>query len=332
MVGQNFSGQNGFQQRDSRRQPAEIAFLGPSSFLPATLIASKMRCLLPSGTSGRLGGESMFRYGSLAVALCLLLTSAFSQSPSQINSTSVVGFWSNAANPNEHFELRADGQFAIDENGQHLEGAWDLNGYTLTLHFSPSLVGKAQWDGHAFIDNQQKHWVRATLTSTAPSQPVASPPVSASATPAPQGQSGDQKALLQQTLNSQFRLTKTTADKNDIVTPGAVLVLQKDGLLMCSLDTPVPPTSNYKNGKISMGFGSDLAWSMQLGRNSSEVPQRKFVAGEKFWVTGLYHPGRWRDFQVLQRSVPGCSLLRAIKVSLPKTCHASRGPGVEDHR
>jgi len=199
----------------------------------------------------------------------------------------VVGFWSNAANPNEHFELRADGQFSIDENGKHLVGAWDLNGYTLTLHFSSSLVGKAQWDGQAFIDDQQKRWVRATLTSAPPTQPLTSPPVSASATPAPQGQSGDQKALLQERLNSQFKLTKTTADKNDIVTPGAVLVLQKDGLLMCSLDTPVPPTSNYKNGKISMGFGSDLAWSMQLGRNSSEVPQRKFVAGEKFWVTAF---------------------------------------------
>jgi hypothetical protein len=98
---------------------------------------------------------------------------------------------------------------------------------------------------------------------------------------------GDQRALLQERLSSQFKLTKTTADRNDIVTAGSVLVLQKDGLLMCSLDTNVPPTNTYKNGKISMGFGSDLAWTMQLGRNSSEVPQRKFVAGEKFWVTGF---------------------------------------------
>jgi hypothetical protein len=104
--------------------------------------------------------------------------------------------------------------------------------------------------------------------------------------PAP-ASGGDQKAILQDRLNSQFKLTRTTADRNDIVTAGSVLVLQKDGLLMCSIDTNVPPTNTYKNGKVSMGFGSDLAWTMQLGRNSSEVPQRKFVAGEKFWVTAF---------------------------------------------
>ncbi len=119
--------------------------------------------------------------------------------------------------------------------------------------------------------------VLTSAFSTAQNQPPASPSVSA----------GDQKALLQERLDSQFKLTKTTADRSDIVTAGSVLVLQKDGLLMCSLDTNIPPTSTYKNGKISMGFGSDLAWSMQLGKSSSEVPQRKFVAGEKFWVTAF---------------------------------------------
>ncbi len=116
--------------------------------------------------------------------------------------------------------------------------------------------------------------VLTSAFSTAQNQSPASPSVS----------TGDQRALLQERLDSQFKLTKTTADRSDIVTAGSVLVLQKDGLLMCSLDTNVPPTSTYKNGKISMGFGSDLAWSMQLGKSSSEVPQRKFVAGEKFWV------------------------------------------------
>ena len=119
--------------------------------------------------------------------------------------------------------------------------------------------------------------VLTSAFSTAQNHSPASPSVSA----------GDQRALLQERLDSQFKLTKTTADRSDIVTAGSVLVLQKDGLLMCSLDTNIPPTSTYKNGKISMGFGSDLAWSMQLGKSSSEVPQRKFVAGEKFWVTAF---------------------------------------------
>ncbi len=100
-------------------------------------------------------------------------------------------------------------------------------------------------------------------------------------------ESGDQKALLQEKLNSEFKLTKTTADKSDIVTAGSILVLQKDGLLMCSFDTKAPPTSTYKNGKISMGFGATLAWGVEAGVDLSQVPQRKFVAGEKFWVTGF---------------------------------------------
>src|ERR1017187_5862034 len=87
-------------------------------------------------------------------------------------------------------------------------------------------------------------------------------------------------------------MTKVTADKSDIVTPGSVLVRQKDGLLMYSIDTKVQPTSTYKNGKISMGFGTALGTSillgqMQPGANTSNVPQRKFVAGEKFWVTAF---------------------------------------------
>ena len=114
----------------------------------------------------------------------------------------------------------------------------------------------------------------------------------ANALPAAQGQSGDQKALLQEKLNSQFKLTKLTADNTDIVTAGSVLVLHKDGLLMFSIDTKVPPTSTYKDGKLSMGFGTTFATNLALGQlqpgaNCSNVPQRKFVAGEKFWVVGF---------------------------------------------
>ena len=110
-----------------------------------------------------------------------------------------------------------------------------------------------------------------------------------SQSPAANPQSGDQKALLQEKLNSQFKLTKTTDDKTDVVTAGSVLVLHKDGLLMFSIDTKIPPTSTYKDGKLGMGFGATLATDMALGQAQpgatvSSVPQRKFVAGEKFWM------------------------------------------------
>jgi hypothetical protein len=101
----------------------------------------------------------------------------------------------------------------------------------------------------------------------------------------------DQKAEVQKKLDSQFTLTKTTADRTDILTAGAILVLQKDGLLMYSVDTKAPPTSTYKNGKLSFGFGDKFATCFALShaqpqQNCDSVPQRKFVAGEKFWVVG----------------------------------------------
>jgi len=99
----------------------------------------------------------------------------------------------------------------------------------------------------------------------------------------------DPKADVQEKLNALFVLTKTTADNSDIVTPGSILVLHKDGLVLFSVDSRVPPTITYKDGRLSMGFGATLAadialGAVQEGENSRNVPQRKFVAGEKFWI------------------------------------------------
>jgi hypothetical protein len=97
----------------------------------------------------------------------------------------------------------------------------------------------------------------------------------------------DQKTEIQQRLASQFTVTKITADRTDIVTPGSILTLKKDGLIMFTLDARVPATTTYKDGKLSMGFGDAMATTLALGSNqtSSTVPQRKFVSGEKFWIT-----------------------------------------------
>jgi len=96
----------------------------------------------------------------------------------------------------------------------------------------------------------------------------------------------DSKSVVQQKLGAEFKLTKVTADRSDIVTPGSILVLQKDGLTMCSVAAKAAPTSTYKNGKISLSFGAGLAWGMEAG-DTSQIPQRKFVAGEKFWITAF---------------------------------------------
>lgn len=119
-------------------------------------------------------------------------------------------------------------------------------------------------------------------------------------------QSGDPATLIQQKLVSQINLTKATADHSDIVTAGDVLVLHKDGLMMCSSASSYAfsntysngvLTANYKNqakdatksyvkafglGKLGLGGGASVTDSA-----SNACQSRKFVAGEKFWVTGI---------------------------------------------
>jgi hypothetical protein len=97
---------------------------------------------------------------------------------------------------------------------------------------------------------------------------------------------------LQQQLNSHFTLTRVSGDRSDIVAAGTALVLQKDGLMMYSTASPLPPANTYKNGKISQGgggFGRDFLITMATPGNgtSANYPQRKFYSREKLWVTGI---------------------------------------------
>jgi hypothetical protein len=99
---------------------------------------------------------------------------------------------------------------------------------------------------------------------------------------------------LQSQLEAKYSLTKPTDDKSDIVTAGAVLVLQKDKLIMYSTSTAVPPQNTYKDGKLSEGafgvhqkmqsFGSFIGHPPP---QTAQVQSRQFVTGEKFWVTRI---------------------------------------------
>lgn len=101
---------------------------------------------------------------------------------------------------------------------------------------------------------------------------------------------GDTEAI-QLKLNSQFRLTTTTADRTDIVTPGDVVVIQKPGLVMYAVASPLPPSNTYKNGRITQGwggFGKDLAIGMSGGgATANDFAHRTFVPQEKCWVTKI---------------------------------------------
>jgi hypothetical protein len=118
-----------------------------------------------------------------------------------------------------------------------------------------------------------------------------------------QAQPGDPATLIQQKLASQIRLTKTTADRSDIITAGDVVVLGKDGLMMCSFDSPYAFSNTYSNGVLSANFknrAKDAVKSFGLGHipvfgsgvsagdaANNGCASRKFLAGEKFWITRI---------------------------------------------
>ena len=102
-------------------------------------------------------------------------------------------------------------------------------------------------------------------------------------------QAGD-PAAIQLKLNAQFKLTRTTADRSDIVIAGDVVTIQKPGLVMYAAYAPLPPSNTFKNGRIGQGwggFGKDLMIGMSApeGTTAADYPHRQFVAGEKCWVT-----------------------------------------------
>jgi hypothetical protein len=102
-----------------------------------------------------------------------------------------------------------------------------------------------------------------------------------------------QNSALKSQLEAQYKPTKTTDDKSDIVTAGSVLVLQKDKIIMYSTTTQIPPQNSYKDGKLSEGaFGVHQklsSFGSLIGHPppASDVQSRQFVTGEKFWVTRI---------------------------------------------
>jgi hypothetical protein len=103
-------------------------------------------------------------------------------------------------------------------------------------------------------------------------------------------------AAIQKRLVSEYALTKTTDDKTDIVTAGAVLVLQKDKLMMLAASAAVNPCTNiYKDGKLSPNgackagdTARHIPWFGSKIPGSDQAPaSRYYVTGEKFWVTQI---------------------------------------------
>jgi hypothetical protein len=118
-------------------------------------------------------------------------------------------------------------------------------------------------------------------------------------------QTGDTKAI-QEKLVSQVKLTKATADRSDIVTPGDVVVLQKDGLMMCDSSSSYAYSNSYNSGVLAANYNNRaksaaMSYAKAFGLSrfglgggasvtdaaNNGCPSRKFVSGEKFWITGI---------------------------------------------
>jgi hypothetical protein len=98
----------------------------------------------------------------------------------------------------------------------------------------------------------------------------------------------DTPEAIRQKIEKQYPVTKTTAAKDDIVNAGAVLVLEKDGLVMTTIASSSEARNTYKGGKLS----PDLAWrTMSLCKFCPHTDKvstmRTFVSGEKFWLTSV---------------------------------------------
>jgi hypothetical protein len=105
-------------------------------------------------------------------------------------------------------------------------------------------------------------------------------------------QANDPLMAIQQKLKSEIKLTRTLGDRSDILTAGTIVELRADGLMMYGVESPLAPSNTYKNGKIGQGmggFGKDFAISMLSpdATTASDYPHRKFMAGEKVWVTSI---------------------------------------------
>jgi hypothetical protein len=119
----------------------------------------------------------------------------------------------------------------------------------------------------------------------------------------------DDTGAIQKKLVSEFALTQPTADNTDIVTAGAILVLQKSDLTLGPTSSSSLYQNTYKDGKIQAssfaktksflhkmggvpglgsipGVGAAAGTAASADSNSGASP-RTYVKGEKLWVTKI---------------------------------------------
>lgn len=136
---------------------------------------------------------------------------------------------------------------------------------------------------------------------------------------------------LEQQLGAQYTLTAPTADNTDIVTAGAVLVLQKKGLLTGAATSNVPIQNSYKDGQIKTGTVGAISRFSHLGIPGipsapaaiSNTPTRTFVNGEKLYVTKLELKGNNVIFTLFSDAYDNVHYKGTLSFEFPKAVMAS---------
>lgn len=163
------------------------------------------------------------------------------------------------------------------------------------------LSGAGEGGGENHPVNPQEYGKTSeNVPASAPAASPALPPVESANLGDSQQRVGDPGTLIQEKLAGEIKLTQVAADHSDIVTPGDVVQLHKDGLMMCSSASAYAYSNVYQDGVLAAttknravnalkgwGMGKLTGGGSITDAANNGCASRKFVAGEKVWVTGI---------------------------------------------
>jgi hypothetical protein len=90
---------------------------------------------------------------------------------------------------------------------------------------------------------------------------------------------------------------------------------------MCAVVATAPLSNTYKGGTISQTFGDLFSWGMKgipPGMQVSDIPKRKFVAGETLWITGYVVQKDGVDLQFYSDPFNNVRYYGQLKIMYPK--------------
>jgi hypothetical protein len=140
---------------------------------------------------------------------------------------------------------------------------------------------------------------------------------------------GAEMTALQDKLNASFKLSAVSRDETQLITPGDMVELQKDGFKMSALPTVPMESSTYKDGKIGGGTAKrvwgGLGVAMLAGMANvvpDMTPGHTLKAGERCWVEAIQVQKDGVNFKLyMDASVTGMAYHANLKIFFPDKKH-----------